>query len=120
MRTENDEQDTLNHLRTSQKVSTDDHQLAFLADFPVQRLTSSSFLYNSRALAEMSSVDCGWKNRTKLAARNESPMVVLVSENNRTKTLLVAAYSWTTITDTRILYIHRYSGVVGQVYIDRA
>ena len=45
-------------------------------------------------------------------ARNESPMVVLVSENNRTKSLLVAAYSWSTSTDTRISYIHRYSGVV--------
>ena len=47
-------------------------------------------------------------------------MVVLVSENNRTKTQLVAAYSWTTNTDTRISYIHRYFAVVGLVYTDRA
>jgi ethanolamine utilization microcompartment shell protein EutS len=50
-------------------------------------------------------------------APNESLMVVLVSEN-RTK-MLLAAYSLTTSTDTRISYIHRYSGVV-VVYIDRA
>ena len=48
-------------------------------------------------------------------ARHESLMAVLVSWN-RTKMLLVA-YSWITSTDTRISYIHRYSGVV---YIDRA